>query len=420
MRLLVKPVVARDHLASSGTLDFARAFADVAQGEGTAEVPNSLADEFVDASLRLVRPGGHFTEMDNTDVCGTQARLIGKRVPTVGRPLDHEGTVLVTGGIGGLGSVLSRHLVRCGAVTQPRRGDPAGPRCTGGLELPDALSTVGARVTVIAGDLSQRADVTAALEAVPADNPPTAVGHADGVLDEALLGNFDHDGMRAVLDSEAAAPTVLHELTERDLNGFVLSSSALGVFGAAGQVNYAAADTLLDGLAQHRRSLGFFGMSVAWGLRDLPSAMTARLDQARMAPSGLLPVTTGQRLAMFDEVAGGADAQIVAVRPDLLAFAELGLPVPQVSVRAEVTRLAGMNAEPVAPEADLCVTIEDHFTLRQGSAPLTGRVVADWLSDLGGKSAVLEIPLEPGHDASPARTPDDSAHGRQSRVWRAA
>ncbi|WP_129771817.1 zinc-binding dehydrogenase, partial [Streptomyces sp. L-9-10] len=60
--------VAEDHLASSRTTDFEAAFAGVTGGRGVDVVLNSLAGEFVDASLRLTGPGGRFLEMGKTDI----------------------------------------------------------------------------------------------------------------------------------------------------------------------------------------------------------------------------------------------------------------------------------------------------------------------------------------------------------------
>ncbi|MEV0041729.1 polyketide synthase dehydratase domain-containing protein, partial [Streptomyces sp. NPDC050804] len=60
--------VADDHIASSRTTDFEAAFARVTGGEGVDVVLNSLAGEFVDASLRLLGPGGRFLEMGKTDI----------------------------------------------------------------------------------------------------------------------------------------------------------------------------------------------------------------------------------------------------------------------------------------------------------------------------------------------------------------
>lgn len=57
-----------DHIGDSRTLEFEEKFRAVTHGEGVDVVLNSLAGEFLDASLRLTAPGGRFLEMGKTDV----------------------------------------------------------------------------------------------------------------------------------------------------------------------------------------------------------------------------------------------------------------------------------------------------------------------------------------------------------------
>ncbi|WP_190019394.1 type I polyketide synthase, partial [Streptomyces lucensis] len=61
------------HVANSRTLEFERAFLDVTEGRGVDVVLNSLAHEFVDASLRTLPRGGHFLEMGKTDLRDAEA-----------------------------------------------------------------------------------------------------------------------------------------------------------------------------------------------------------------------------------------------------------------------------------------------------------------------------------------------------------
>ena len=57
-----------DHIADSRTLEFAEKFLSATGGRGVDVVLNSLAGEFVDASLRLLPGGGRFIEMGKADV----------------------------------------------------------------------------------------------------------------------------------------------------------------------------------------------------------------------------------------------------------------------------------------------------------------------------------------------------------------
>ena len=57
-----------DHIGDSRSLEFEDKFRAVTCGRGMDVVLDSLAGEFVDASLRLVAPGGIFLEMGKTDI----------------------------------------------------------------------------------------------------------------------------------------------------------------------------------------------------------------------------------------------------------------------------------------------------------------------------------------------------------------
>ncbi|MGB8792577.1 MAG: zinc-binding dehydrogenase, partial [Mycobacterium sp.] len=57
-----------DHISDSRSLEFEEKFRAMTGGRGVDVVLDSLAGDFVDASLRLVTPGGVFLEMGKTDV----------------------------------------------------------------------------------------------------------------------------------------------------------------------------------------------------------------------------------------------------------------------------------------------------------------------------------------------------------------
>jgi mycoketide-CoA synthase len=62
-----------NHIASSRDLTFEAHFLSVTEGVGVDVVLNSLKGEAIDASLRLLRPGGRFLEMGVTDVRSPEA-----------------------------------------------------------------------------------------------------------------------------------------------------------------------------------------------------------------------------------------------------------------------------------------------------------------------------------------------------------
>ncbi|MEY9860422.1 acyl transferase domain-containing protein/D-arabinose 1-dehydrogenase-like Zn-dependent alcohol dehydrogenase/acyl carrier protein [Catenulispora sp. GAS73] len=238
---------------------------------------------------------------------------------------DPEGSVLITGGTGALGRLVAlrlakRHGVRR-LVLAGRRGDQA----PGAAELAADLARLGATAVFESCDVADRAELAALLGRVPADRPLTAVVHLAGVLDDATVAGLDAAALHAVLRPKADAAWALHELTaELPLSAFVLFSSIAGVAGTAGQANYAAANAFLDALAEHRRALGLPALALAWGPWASRTGMAGRLDAgagaARLAASGVLPLSEEAGLALFDAALAAPDAALVPAAFDLAAL----------------------------------------------------------------------------------------------------
>ncbi|MFI2215081.1 SDR family NAD(P)-dependent oxidoreductase, partial [Streptomyces sp. NPDC020141] len=278
---------------------------------------------------------------------------------------DPEGTVLITGGTGALGSLLARHLVAERGVRHLLLTSRRGPDAEGAAELVAELAALGARTTVAACDAADREALAALLGAVPPDRPLTAVVHTAGRLDDGLLPSLTPERIDTVLRPKAEAALHLHELTQGlDLSAFILFSSAAGTLGNPGQANYAAANALLDALAQQRRATGLPAVSLAWGLWEQRSAMTGELSDAdvqRMARAGLAPLPSAEGLALFDtacalattEPAESADGVFVAMRLDtapLRAQADAGA-LPAVFRGLVRGGPRGAAARPAASEA---------------------------------------------------------------------
>ncbi|MFF4160625.1 SDR family NAD(P)-dependent oxidoreductase [Streptomyces sp. NPDC001678] len=239
--------------------------------------------------------------------------------PAAVRTWDTAGTVLITGGTGGLGGVLARHLVVERGVRHLLLASRRGPAAPGAAELVDELAALGAETTLVACDTSDRAEVKGLLAGVPSARPLTAVIHTAGVLDDGIVTSLTPDRLATVLRPKADAAWHLHELTkDLDLAAFVLYSSISGVMGSAGQANYAAGNVFLDALAHHRRLLGLPAQSLAWGAWAQGSGMTGALSQAdmqRIAASGVPPLTVAQGLALFDAAVGLDEPYVVPIGP---------------------------------------------------------------------------------------------------------
>ncbi|MGW3200283.1 type I polyketide synthase [Streptomyces sp. NPDC001118] len=286
--------------------------------------------------------------------------LLAPRVVRASRPAGEaplafgpDGTVLVTGGTGGLGALAARHLVTGHGVRRLLLVSRSGPTAPGAAELRDELTALGAEVTVEACDVSERAALAALLASVPAEHPVTAVVHTAGVLDDALLTSLTPERLATVFPAKVAALAHLHELTQHQkLSSFVVFSSAAGLLGNPGQANYAAANTFLDALARHRRAVGLPMTSLAWGPWERFGGMTATLDAAhtaRTAAQGAIPLSAEQGLSLFDAGTAADRALLLAMRLDpgaLRGRAEAGdlPPLLRGLLRGTVRRGAGTAA----------------------------------------------------------------------------
>ena len=197
------------------------------------------------------------------------ARHIGKNVLEMPRlasgQLRRDRSYLVTGGLGGIGTVVARWLAERDAgviVLNGRRPpDPAAQ------ETIDTLRRQGVDVRVELADMTDPAAVERMLSRIDDEMPPLAgIIHSVGVLSDGSLGNQTWERFEQVMWPKVLGAWRLHRATlDLDLDMFVLFSSITGIVGNSGQGNHAAANTFLDQLAAYRRSLGLPGQSIAWG-----------------------------------------------------------------------------------------------------------------------------------------------------------
>ncbi|MFC9293541.1 SDR family NAD(P)-dependent oxidoreductase [Streptomyces sp. NPDC057010] len=412
-----------DHIANSRTLDFEEQFAKMSDGRGVDVVLNSLAAEFIDASLRLMPAGGRFLEMGKTDIRDAdrlaadhpgvdyqvydltvlartepdavggvpdrvqemlveilalfekgvfkplpvtawdvrrapeafrflqQGRNVGKVVLTVPAKPDPEGTVLITGATGGLGTLAARHLVTEYGVRNLLLTSRRGLAAPGAEDLKAELTALGARVTYAACDVADREALAALLADVPVEHPLTGVVHTAGVLDDGVIADMTREQFDRVMLPKADAAWHLHELTEDlDLSFFLLYSSVGGLMGAGGQGNYAAANAYLDALAQHRSHRGLPAVSMAWGLWTEASGMTGHLDETdlkRMARGGLIALSSTVGMELFDAAQLLGDPVVAATKLDTAALARQGaglLPLFRGLVRSTPRRAVAGGA----------------------------------------------------------------------------
>ncbi|MEU8827599.1 type I polyketide synthase [Streptomyces sp. NPDC048636] len=416
------------HRASSRDVAFEDALREATGGRGVDVVLNSLAGEFIDASLRLLGEGGRFLEMGKTDIRDpehdhpgvryhpydliadagpdrigrmlgelgrlfeagaleplpvrswplnrarealrylSQAKHTGKLVLDVPAPVDPDGTVLITGGTGTLGGHVADHLVRTRDIRHLLLVSRSGLEAPGARELASRLTGLGAAVRVEALDITDAAALNGLIEDIDPAHPLTGVIHAAGVVDDAMLPSQNTERLARAWAAKAGAAVRLHRATERlRLGMFVMFSSFASDLGTPGQANYAAANAFCDGLATYRQALGLPGLSVAWGLWADTSGLTARLadtDLARIGRLGIKANSTEEGLALLDAAYHHGHPHLLALNLDTRALAAQAA----TSLPAPLRALAATGGRRVRPTATAGVRPTD-WGARLGGLP---------------------------------------------------
>ena len=275
---------------------------------------------------------------------------------------------LVSGGLGGLGLSVAGWLAEQGAgqlVLLSRNGAQGEAQ----QAAVAALRAQGSRVVVARADVADREEVAAVLREVDASGLPLrGVIHAAGVLDDAALVQQTPERFERVLRPKVQGAWNLHELTERrELDFFVMYSSAAGLLGSPGQGNYAAANNFLDALAHLRRSQGLPGLSIDWGaFSEVGLAAAERNRGERLALRGMRSLRPQEGLQLLRGLLGSSEAQVGVVPLNLRqwgAFHQVALASPRLSeLRSEAAEapsegdrelLGKLRAAPSAARARL-------------------------------------------------------------------
>ena len=197
---------------------------------------------------------------------GVDRSAIAPRRPETGLQLSPAASYLVTGGRGGFGLATAEWLVRKGArhLAVIGRSETIPPDVAAALER---LRQGGAAVHDFAVDVADASQVAQLLGRMQREMPPLrGIVHCAAVIQDSNLVNMTEADFYDVLRPKIAGAWNLHLQTlDRELDFFIMYSSATTLFGNEGQANYVAANLYLEALADYRRGLGLPALAVAWG-----------------------------------------------------------------------------------------------------------------------------------------------------------
>ncbi|PHV67120.1 3-oxoacyl-ACP reductase FabG [Williamsia muralis] len=197
--------------------------------------------------------------------------------------MNETRVAVVTGAARGIGAAVAKRLATDGLAVAVVDLDESA--CTNTVEHIDAG---GGRALAVGADVSDEAQVTAAIEKVRAElGPPQVLVNNAGILRDNLLFKMTLDDWTAVTRVHLQGAFLMTKAVQRDMvdakYGRIVNMSSTAALGNRGQGNYSAAKAGLQGFTKTLAvELGKFGITanaVAPGFirTDMTAATAARM-----------------------------------------------------------------------------------------------------------------------------------------------
>ncbi|MFE1873073.1 SDR family NAD(P)-dependent oxidoreductase [Streptomyces sp. NPDC059496] len=375
-------------LTSDGTPDASRLLAEIA---APAAEHGHLADLRSAGRLRRV--------------------LVPLPLPGTRPTVRQDGVYLVSGGAGGIGLALARHLtdrpgtrvVLCGRTAWDDLADATRNAVAGS----DGLRYVRADAT----DPAAAAALVA--EIVRTEGALHGVFHAAGVVRDGYLVRKDPRDVADVLAPKILGARALDEATAAlPLDAFVLFSSVAAVTGNLGQSDYAFANGFLDGFATRRAAQVARGerhgrtLSVQWPLWDVPGmSIPEPVLEVVAQHTGMTPLPAAAGLAALERLLAADGPEVVSLFHGDGAMWRAHLADLHLEHRPEARPAAAaqtMAAAPSASAAAPAVASADSAAADAGRraelADRVSRTVADTIGrpagSIGGHTSLESMGLD--------------------------
>ncbi|KAI0172944.1 KR-domain-containing protein [Hypoxylon sp. FL1284] len=222
---------------------------------------------------------------------------------------DAEKTYLLVGCLGGLGRSLSGWMMNWGAKKFVFLGR-SGCDKPSAQELVNRLRSDGAHVTVVRGDVLNKADVKNAVAACLPFGEIGGVVQAGMGLHESIFSQMSNEAWHTTVAPKWTGTWNLHNAMEGNdaaLDFFLLTSSMAGAVGVATESSYCAANAFLDAFAYWRRHQGKPAVSIGLGMVSEVGYLHENPDiEAILLRRGLRPLNEDEFLQVVDLALSGA------------------------------------------------------------------------------------------------------------------
>jgi acyl transferase domain-containing protein len=272
------------------------------------------------------------------------ARLGAHALPGEGEQSDAH---LITGGFGGIGLALAKHLAQTPGVRLALLGRSAGSERA--AQAVRDLEAAGAEVLALAADVTDAEAVRDAVSQARARfGRIHGVFHAAGVPGGGLIQRKTREAAEAVLAPKIAGTLHLEAALRDDPPAFlILFSSITAVTGGIGQVDYCAANAFLDAFVQRPSpavpTVAIDWCEWQWDAWTETSILDPKLQaelQRRRQEHGL---SFAEGMEALDRILASGLGRVVVSTRDLGAVL-----AERHSLRDVLNGLAGMEPQPEA------------------------------------------------------------------------
>ncbi|KAF2463776.1 KR-domain-containing protein [Lindgomyces ingoldianus] len=163
---------------------------------------------------------------------------------------DGNATYVVAAGLGGVGRSILRWMASKGAK-QLIVPSTSGAASKEAIQVVSDVTKLGVKIVTPKCDVSVASCVQRMLDDyAQVMSPIHGCINATMVLQDSVFDNMTRAQWETTIRSKAQSSWILHTLLPKDLDFFILLSSASGIVGNAGQSNYAAGCTFQDSLSR--------------------------------------------------------------------------------------------------------------------------------------------------------------------------
>lgn len=277
--------------------------------------------------------------------------------------LQEEGVYIITGGMGGIGLEIAKHLssrsrINLALVNRSKMPDEAewedilrnskDKKLCNRIKAVKEVKSSGSKVSCYSLDISKEEEVRQLIARLKADfGIINGVIHGAGIAGDGFLIQKDEGILKQVIAPKINGTWLLNEATrEEELEFFVVFSSTATLVPSAGQGDYTAANSYLDAFAEYRNIEGKKTLSINWpAWNETGMAFEHGKTDANML---FKAISTKDALDIFDSLISSTATRAYVGELNYKAVSSLKGEIPILvseSIKKEIGKYASINQQ---------------------------------------------------------------------------